>query len=134
MASVTLYRASDRSYAEQGDSLSPERATAEAYLDNPGFGGSTLHRVRVRVDESRVLDLRAEWDCDRWALLAEVLEVDVESLYGSGAHVHSVWERNAAVLDALAARWTWVRYTDDYPEGAETWLYLGTDDIDLDEV
>lgn len=134
MASVTLYRATDRSYAEQGDSLSPERATAAAYLDNPGFGGAHLYRVRVTVDFGRVLDLRGESTREAISALAEALGVDAESFSGAADHVHDVWERSDAIRDAIAVRYDWVRYTDEYPEGAETWLYLGSDDIDLDEV
>lgn len=134
MTHITLYRATDRSYAEQGDCLTPDRAAATAYTANPGFGGRQLYHARVTVDSDRVLDLRADTEREQMSALADAIGRDVADLAGYGAHVHDAWERSASVMETLAARWTWVRYADDYPEGAETWLYLGADDIDLDEV
>lgn len=56
---VTLYRAANDDFVRAGVSFADSRETAEAYLDNPGFGGTALYRTRVTVDDAgdQIVDL-----------------------------------------------------------------------------
>jgi hypothetical protein len=135
-----LYRAAGAPpYTGKRSSWTPSRACAEAYLDNPGFGGHFLYRTET--DASHVLDLRGQ---KAWRRLAEELLDDEEyveksqhssahelssDLRGGYAYVYQTWETESAIWDALARGYDWIVYDDDYPAGCETWCYLGNDHL-----
>jgi len=135
----TLYRATDG-----GDGLwsgtcwAADREDAEAYLDNPGYGGAELHEREVQVDPELVLDLRTETGVDMsrlaealvdlgWTDAADPGRVDtaeeIAERWGDRGWLYP-WEEDMGIAEALAERYEWMRYTDTFPEGAETWTAL----------
>jgi len=52
-----LWRAANDDYVDTGYSFAEKRSIAEAYLDNPGFGGANIYRTKIEVDDDVVLDL-----------------------------------------------------------------------------
>jgi hypothetical protein len=139
---ITLYRAADDigSYA-CGACFSPDRETAEAYLDNPGFGGDKVLTTRVDVDTERVLSLvdgyynglpYGRQSKRAWRDLADALGLDaddndvIEALIDEGeTYVHGVIDSRKRRAQLHAAGYDWVVYQDSYPDGAITWVYLG---------
>lgn len=137
----TLYRAADQSTARQGACFTSSQADAEAYLDNPGFGGATLYSVEI--------DPRFRLEClGRRNGLQELAEDLFETLGGDHesaddlrqswvdaglTRVFQVIENRPAVKRAVAASYDWLVYEDDYPEGCETWMYLGDGEIEMEE-
>jgi hypothetical protein len=124
----TLWRATDADgqlgaltwWAENDDD-------ARAYLDNPGYGGDTLHTMTADVQYT--LDLTADMphyardDSAMIADLAEALEDETIVDRYHGAYIHDVLE-DEEITTALAQMYDWVRIYDTYPEGAATWLRL----------
>jgi hypothetical protein len=100
-----------------------------AYQDNPGFGGAILRAVIA--DTSDVIDLTDAADIHN--ALAEVLpDYDAEAERGRNVRYPWIPELGGGeVFEALAERATWLRFTDDYPEGAVTMLALR--DVNVDE-
>jgi len=126
---VRLYRAAARPEVNSAGttSFSPDRTVAEAYLDgaNPGFGGANLYKVEPDVDPKKVLDVRE--GLPRW--LEEIAEG-----HGGGASNSWVLTASDKARQAMLDRgYQWVRFTDDYPTGAETWALLD-DEHGEDEV
>lgn len=118
---VTLWRAADDDYVPDAASFARRRVDAEAYFDNRGFGGAELWKARVRTSEARVLNLYAERDPVSF----------VVELLGIGHHPGAIgieeWipmrpEVQAGLHDA---GYDWVIVLDSFPEGAETWLWIG---------
>lgn len=111
-----LYRASDYAEVRVGHSLTGERETAEAYLDNPGFGGKSLHRTDVKLHH--VLDL-SESD-DPWGDLSEASGLDIDPAEHQH-HFPRVLPTRDDICEALAENgYHWVKFQDDFPEGAVT--------------
>lgn len=128
---MRLWRAMWRDgYTGQWSAWAADRKTAEAYLDNPGYGGDTLYVAEVDVEDARVLDLTGSYEIQR---LANALYDDEEERWqalqrwsGQGlSYAYEVWENNTEAAERLAERYDWVIYLDDYPSGAITWVYLG---------
>jgi hypothetical protein len=99
--------------------FSPERESAEAYLNNPGFGGTILFTMTLDIDMDTVLDIRNESDAAQLSALVEASGVDMGA---TTADWLVVQDRVADALVAAGIRW--VRLLDTYPVGAETWVYL----------
>jgi len=123
---TTIYRASDFCDARIGYSFAADRETAEAYRDNPGFGGDTLFVADVEL--TGVLDLTES--TDPWADLAEAAGMDLDqSRYAH--HFARVLPTDDSVCEALAAAgYHWVRFRDDYPVGAETLIPVSEEAAD----
>jgi len=121
---TTLYRAAKETYMERGTaSFSADRSVAEAYTDNPSFGGSTIYTVDA--DLSDMLDL-VDGDMPRW------LERHVEKM-GAIELAQAITAPWAKTYTMLAERgYRWVRFADDFPEGAVTIarVVLGDDSDD----
>ncbi len=112
-------------------SFSPDRETAEAYLDNPGFGGPVLYRTRKSVDPETAYDARGR---SAQLGLARLLFPD-----DSPWDVVDVWEGRTSATEHLLAEipairdglplagFDWLIVTDDFPDGAETWIFLPSD-------
>ena len=117
----TLYSAADDPFMGDVTSFARRRADAEAYRDSPGYGGATLYRVVVDIDEDAVLDTRD--DMPRW--LARAVEamgaVNVEEAIPMSSKIQS---------EARARGFRWVIVEDSFPEGAETWLLITAPDAD----
>jgi len=117
---VTLWRAAADDYVPDAASFARRRADAEAYLDNPRFGGATLYRAKVRTSEDAVLNLYDERD-------PVTLLADRFGLQHPGAIGVDEWvPRDTRLQDALReAGYDWVIVRESFPEGAETWLWIG---------
>ena len=124
----TLYRAATS--ARNCGSLTwwaDERDVAEAYRDNQGYGGPAIYALETASDA--ILDLTAGQphysrdDVEMIAMLADVLGDEDLPDNRRGDYIHDVLE-DAAITDALRARYDWVVIYDSYPEGARTWLRL----------
>lgn len=138
MDNVILYRASRREqpYLGQWACWTPDLDAAVAYTDNPGFGGPQVYEATIRPEY--VLDLRSARNggysatSDPLATLAAALYEDAEERAEALAewrdrswHVYDVWQDGSAELrERLASLYSWVRYYDDYPQHAETWVGL----------
>lgn len=134
-----LYRAVDeKAYAGPYSHWTPSLSAAKQYTDNPGFGGSNL--IKTSVASPKVLDLAtgrpgrevedlayALFDAGIGEDFADSPEELAEGWRDSGYnYVFQVFENQRGLDDAVAQNWDWVTFTDDFPEGATTWLYLGT--------
>ena len=101
-ASTPIYRACS-GYVGAWSCWSPDRETAEAYLDNPGMGGPTL--VEATIGTDYILDLRGQSDSSaRHELAEEILAAWNKSL----AEEAEMWGRcftKATVADLLEDWW-----------------------------
>lgn len=128
METKTLYRAAQDDYTFSGMSLAARCEDAEAYLDNPGFGGANLYSMTVAIDPDRVLRLDDMYDLAD-ALIAAGWSDDhrldiVENLGGTGAYIFEILAHRKGVASALARSYDWVVFADNYPVGCETWWAL----------
>jgi hypothetical protein len=118
---VRLYRAAGDDYVSQGFSFAECAKAAEAYLDNPGFGGRGLYTCEIDVSPESVFDATG---MDVGELAAEL------GLGHPGAIGVDEWvPRTQRALDALEARGVrWVVVTESYPVGTRTWIYVSGDE------
>jgi hypothetical protein len=116
---MKLYRAADTDILTGPTSFAADLDCARAYLDNPGFGGSTLYQVDVEPES--VLDLTDE--SDQLDALVELTGIDMGSTTADHmlAHEH-------VVASLVELGYTWVRLTDTYPDDCETWTWLYSGD------
>jgi hypothetical protein len=115
----TLFRAAKDDYVDTGYSFATSRATAESYLDNPGFGGAKLYRTRITYGESEFIDLTG----------VSVSELAKELGMGHpGAIGVDEWiPRTPKVLDALRDMgFLWALVLESFPEETTTWIWCGT--------
>lgn len=128
-APMRLYRATqdDSPYFGRWSCWAETPDAAEAYTDNPGFGGPALYVADVEPE--RVLDLtdaRRPLRTLAAALAGE--DMDAEEVYvrycEGHAYVYQAWEESSRLSARLVSRYDWVRYVDDYPAGAVTWVSL----------
>lgn len=121
---MKLYRAA--SAGEEGipprSCWTPELETAEAYRDNPGFGGGYLREIESDED---ILDIAA----GGLQKLAEVLGYDdpreQAREWWSDNGWRYPWEESREVMRRLReSGYVWLRYVDDYPEGAITMMRI----------
>lgn len=120
-----LFRATkpDEQLLHPGSCWSEDRETAEAYTDNQGFGGSFVRSIDV--DISNLLDISTgtiAGSRQSLRMLAEALGYDVaegDRWFDNGWRYP--WEESKQVRERLrASGFTWLRYDDDFPEGAVT--------------
>jgi hypothetical protein len=108
--------------------FSPDIETAEAYLDNPGFGGPVL--VKVELPAGPILDMRGKYERDSFRILAEEIGYDDphdEAQRWFDAGWRYPWDESKRVRKAvleLADRYDYLMYRDDYPAGATTIMPL----------
>ena len=99
------------------------REDAEAYLDNPGFGGANLYEIDVDISDAEVLDLTE--DIPDW--LAELIP-------GAYDCIGAIIGMTIGLSDAIAERgYRWVRLIDSYPEDCVTMMLIGTD-MDIEDL
>ena len=112
---MILWRAANDDYISDSASFATDRETAEAYLDNPGYGGDTLYYADV--EPSAVLDLTGP---DAMARLLDALDSDHD--YGA----IGVDELAPRLADRLCqAGYQWVLVRESYPADTTTWIYVG---------
>jgi hypothetical protein len=128
MPKKTLWRAAKDDYIDTGYSFAEDEETASAYLDNPGFGGTTLWKARIRFSEDEVLDLTGH-TLEQARRLAGVPS-------SRGAIEIDEWlPREPGVQAAFREQgYLWALVTESYPEGTTTWIWLGTSDDDEPEL
>lgn len=122
---MTIYRAGDAD--EKGikpwASFTPEKETAEAYLDNPGFGGSSL-RAETVAGVNDIYEMGRP-SVKEFRKLAERIGLDSDvgqDWFDNGWQYP--WEESSKVkrliedsgIDAI-------QYTDDFPAGATTIVF-----------
>jgi hypothetical protein len=123
----TLWRAAKDDYIEQGTSFAPKKSTAKAYLDNPGFGGSSLYKATVDIDKQPVLDMTG------WTWRDVRVRLDVETPFGIG--IDEWLPRDPRMLDRIRTLgYLWAKVDESYPQGEVTWIWVGTDDDDEPEL
>ena len=129
--SITLYRAGDSDILTGATSFSADVDIAKAYLSNPGFGGKTIYKTKVKIDQSKLLDVSSNDDEEQTNTLLEAAGIDHD--YGNTTTDHLLADED--VIEALQdAGYEWIKLKDTFPEGAETytWLYAG-DEPELEE-
>lgn len=124
---TTIYRAANSTELFVGAHFAATSGEAEAYTDNPGFGGEVVFSVEVSASEV----LRCD-DIDELAdALVELgLDVDADGWRDRGLHeVFAVVEHERAVRNALnASKYSWLRFDEpsiDKDEMSTTYRYLG---------
>lgn len=128
MTSVTLYRAADDDIIVGSASFATDIDAARAYLDNPGFGGRNLYRAEVEMDEAKVLDL---FDMDHEAAVEAICALT--DLSAPGAIGVDEWVPRIC-YQLRDAGIEWVRVRESHPEDTETWIFVGSDDPEMEEV
>lgn len=126
----TLWRAAQDDYVDTGYSFAESRQTAEAYLDNPGFGGARIYIATIETEDDQVIDLTDKDTGD----VADMLDVQHPGAIGLDEWL----PRSPRVLDSLRERgYLWARVAESYPAESTTWIWLGTgadDEPELAEV
>ena len=121
---MRLYRAADEGRIERGHSLTPDIDAARAYLADPGFGGARLWTLDLEPEY--VLDVRGECEIDR---VLDEIQADEETrdrIQAQGyLSVGVLLAEERAIRERLQGDYDWIVYTDDYPEDAVTYWYLG---------
>ena len=123
----TLWRAANDDYVDTGYSFAETRDVAEAYLDNPGFGGAQLFRTRLSVEPDQILD---------WTGMTLRRAARAVGLSDPGAIGLDEWlPRTPAALDALREQgFLWVLVAESFPYDTTTWIWLGTSDDEEPEL
>lgn len=125
---MILYRATTPAhYTGPWSCWTPHRASAEAYWDNPGFGGPHLlawtgdpDTLGPRLDLTGMTDRQAVRH-----LLAAIDLPDYDWVADTVGWVYEAWEEYTAIRTAVRQRFTWIVHDDSYPAACETWVYLG---------
>lgn len=120
MPTITLYRAADDDYLDEGCSFAEKKSTARAYLHNPGYGGGRVYRAKVRYEPEAVADLRGK-SADE---IAEELSLSPPGAIGADeyvTHSGSVELRRRLVHQGFQ----WALVDESFPPGTVTWVWLG---------
>lgn len=128
---LTLWRHADDGNIVGSASFAASRKSAEAYKDNPGFGGETLYKSTVDINPKEVLDL---YDLDEADAIKKIRKIT--GLRHPGAIGPDEWiPRIASQGDEFRdAGIEWVRVRESHPVDSETWIFVGSDDPEMDEV
>ena len=79
----------------------------------------------MEIDDSQVLDIRSDRDDEQVAAILDAIGIDREPC---GATVDAILAEPRTIEALVARGYRWVRLTDSYPEGCETWTWLGAGD------
>jgi hypothetical protein len=112
---MILWRAANDDHISDSCSFAELRESAEAYLDNPGFGGDTLYSTEVEIDD--YLDLTGD---DAMERLLEALGSDHD--YGA-IGIDELVPRVASLLADAGVQW--VKVAESFPADTITWIYVG---------
>ena len=116
---LVLWRAAADPYVSVQTSLAEERWCAEEYLGNGAFGGPTLYRAKVVIDDDRVLDLTGP---RFWARLSKAIGRKLDPASYGYQEAQAVANDSDIAEELEAAGYHWVRFEDDFPDGCVTWL------------
>lgn len=107
-----------------GSCWSEDRDVAAAYTDNQGFGGSHIREIEADLDN--VLDIAAGCPLAQFEALAKALGYaeDVAQDWHDAGYLYPWEEVGIISRDLRASGYDWLRYEDDYPEGAITLMRL----------
>lgn len=122
---MKLYRAthnqSDAKDVPIGTSWSPDLSTAEAYTDNPGFGGPHIVSIVARGDVCDYTDANGGLrQLIRDMISDEDIAHDLLSEW-SGYEVFQCLESCSLLRRVVEERCDWLAYSDDFPPGATTY-------------
>ena len=134
-SSTPIYRACS-GYVGAWSCWSPDRETAEAYLDNPGMGGPELIEATIGTDY--VLDLRGQSDNSaRFELASEIRGAwnrlrdrhdsaeDIVYEWSDCAYLYEIWERCQYTREILPTLYDVIIHdAETYPERATTVVRL----------
>ena len=112
---MRLWRAANDDHIGDSASFAESREDAEAYRDNPGFGGCTLYYADV--EPADVLDLTGDG-----AMVDLLAALGSDHDYGA-IGVDELVPRVAGRL--CDAGYQWVRVLESYPADTITWIYVG---------
>lgn len=126
--SVTLWRAADDDIVVGSASFSTDRDAAKAYLDNPGFGGTRLWKAELEIDPNSLLDLH---DLDNDDALEKINEIVEKKIKPGAIGIDELIPRIADQLQDAGIEW--VRVKESYPVETETYIFVGTDDPEMEE-
>lgn len=121
---ITLYRAADDDIVTDSASFSESLDAAKEYLNNPGFGGRSLWKTKVKVDPAKVLDLVDE--DDPTTALAEAVNERHPGAIGADE-----WAPRIA-SEIADAGYEWVRVKESHPVDSITWIWVGGDDPEME--
>lgn len=124
---ITLYRAADDDIVVGCASFAEDLESARAYLSNPGFGGRTLYSATVDVDDGCLLDLTAAGD--PIAILMDRAGIERHP----GAIGADEWAPRIS-YELREAGVEWVRVRESYPADTITWIFVGQDDPEMEEI
>ena len=118
---ITVFRAGDK--GEVGikpfSSFSENKKTAEAYTDNPGFGGPNIREIKVPKGKILEANVRSRHGMAELAKSIGLTAEEGESWIDNGWQYP--WEESSKVKKALEqSGYDWVSYVDDFPQGAKT--------------
>ena len=114
-----LWRAANDDYVDTGYSFAEKRSIAEAYLNNPGFGGDSIYRAKVEFDDGQVLDLTEK----SVGQVAKMLGVQHPGAIGLDEWL----PRSPQLLERLRdAGSLWVLVKESFPSNTTTWIWIGT--------
>lgn len=142
-STVTLYRAADSSTAASGACFAADESDAATYLDNPGYGGASLHALTIAVESDAVLSLvdsrrngvpHGRMATGAWTRLADAIGADVDALRDGNESVERAIDGRRVRAALAAAGYEWVVYEDTFPAACVTWVYLGGGILSLSAV
>ena len=144
-SSTPIYRACS-GYVGAWSCWSPDRETAEAYLDNPGMGGPEM--VEATIGTDYVLDLRGQSDnsarhelaeeilsawnrslaeeCEMWGKPFEKATVrDLLESWSDCAYLYEIWENCKRTREVLPTLYDVIIHdAETFPENATTVVRL----------
>ena len=118
---MQIYRAgnADEKGVKAWSSWSTDEDTARAYQDNPGFGGEVLREETV--PKGKILDIQLR---NRRGLADFAQAIGLDRSKGDEWMDNAwqyPWEESKSVKEAVQnSGYDFIRYTDDFPEGATT--------------
>lgn len=125
---ITLWRTADDDLVVGSASFSTSKAAAKKYLDNPGFGGRNLYRAKVEINRDELLDL---YDEDHEEAVRKITDL----IGGDDPGAIGIDEWVPRVADKLQdAGIEWVRVRESYPSDSETYIFVGSNDPEMDEM
>lgn len=127
MTTATLYRAADDDMIVGTASFAETLETAREYLDNPGFGGDRLWTTTVEIDDSTLLDLSG--DNNAIGTVCALLGCEHPGAIGIDE-----WVPMIVSSDLAALGYEWVRVRESFPADTVTWIFIGSDDPELEEI
>ena len=125
---INLYRVADDDIVNESASFSTSKDDAKVYLDNPGFGGKNLYKTSVTIKKSQLLDLHDDSHEDALEKITAIIDLKNPGAIG----IDELIPRIASKLRDAGIEW--VRVKESYPQESETYIFVGEDDPEMEEV